>query len=86
MIIDGCLKRDYCAANCIDSASHFSMVRHEFERYRDRFGSNTGVVVPVASSDDVHAPARPSIVACIACVASLVISCVAMLSWYALVR
>jgi hypothetical protein len=74
MIIHGCLERDYCKANSIDTTTHFTMMRPDFERYRDRFQSGT-------------AASPPSIDRCVAIVAFLMLSCFfAACSWYAWIK
>jgi hypothetical protein len=70
MIVHGCLERDYCKANSIDTTTHFTMMRDDFERYRDRFQRGT-------------AASPQSIDRCVAFVAFLMLSCLAACGWYA---
>jgi hypothetical protein len=86
MIVHGCLERDYCKANGIDAATHFTTMRHEFERYRDRFGSNAAMESSTRPIDDYCSTPQLSIVRCVAFLACLLLSCLAVCSWQVWLR
>jgi hypothetical protein len=87
-IVHGCLERHYCESNGIDTRMQFTMMRREFERYRNRFQSDTGIDLsapPVdddcAISPDDYSTSQLSIVRCVAFLALLVLLCLAVCSW-----
>jgi hypothetical protein len=87
MIVHGCLERDFCKANSIDTATHFMIMRRDFERYRDRFQSYTGMdLSSLPPIDDHGSTSQTPIVRCVAFLACFVLSCIALCSWFAWVQ
>jgi hypothetical protein len=82
IVVDGCLKRDYCRANGIDSATQFAHMREGFAFYRARFGCGSAEPAPPIPSVDDDSASRLSIIACCAFLMSLLLSCFAVCSWY----
>jgi hypothetical protein len=80
-IVDECLKRDYCRANSIATAAEFTLLRHEFQRYREQFQCATGTIDTSEGSENCS-PSKLTIVGCSALLASLTLSCLGMYSWY----
>ena len=86
MIVHGCLERDFCKANSIDTTTHFMIMRHDFERYRDRFQNFTGMESSSQPIDDYRPTAQLSIGRCITFVVFLGLSGIAALLWYAWIQ
>lgn len=86
MIVHACLERDYCTLHGIETAARLTMMRRDFERYRDRFHIHPAIDVrPPPMRDD--RPTRPrSNLACFAFVLCVVLSCIAVCSWRAWIK
>ena len=85
MIVHGCLERAYCKANSIDTTTHFTIMRREFEQYRDRFQGDRRTAMSSQPIDD-YSTSPLSIVRCVAFLAFLVLSCLAACWWHAWVQ
>ncbi len=83
MIIHGCLERDYRRAKGIDTAKHLTIVRREFERYRDRFQIQTAKNPPSQQNDDDWSTPQSSIVALVTVLLCLVLFGTAVFLWHA---
>jgi hypothetical protein len=82
MIVHSCLERDYCRAKGIASSEHLTMMRCEFEQYRDGFAVH-GVTKPSSGAiDDNWSTTELSTVQWVAFLVCLVLSCTAVCAWH----